>query len=141
MHHGVMYQGTYDANVRALVPGRRTFEEGGAERPLPPWPELVDGIRFGVLQRGRHLLIARLEFDDHDIVLHQVVPLDTMRHLGGGRRPGEDVVVVSDDLAERILDDILAANPAQTTAVALLVNRVNQVRRAAREARGQEPAG
>ena len=145
MYHGVMHQGGYDANVAALVPGRRTWHDGTAERPLPPWSDRVDGIRFGVLQRGRRLLIARLEFGDQDVILHHVVPLDTMRHLGGGRRPvagaGGEVVTIGDEQAERMLDDILAANPAQTNVVALLVNRVNQVRRAAREAAARHSAG
>lgn len=138
MYHGVMHQGAFDANIRALAPGKRTYVDGGVVRDLPRWPELVDGIRFGVLERARRLLLVRLEFAEHDVILEKVVPLEITRHLGGGHRPGEDVVVLSDQLAERILDDVLAANPEQRTEIALLVNRVNQVRRASREA-GNQP--
>lgn len=134
MLHGVMYQGSYDANMRGLVPGRHTLVEEGVERELPPWPAAVDGIRFGALERRRRLLILRLAYADLDVILHQPVVLDVVRHLGGGRPPGRDVALLSDELAETVLDDVLAANPAQTNAIALVVNRVNQVRRASREA-------
>lgn len=134
MLHGVMCQGTYDANVRTLVPGRHSSVDGGVERSLPPWPQAVDGIRFGALERRNRLLVVRLAFDDLDVVLHSPIVLDTVRHLGGGHRPGREVALIGDELAERLLDDVLAANAGQTNAIALVVNRVNQVRRASREA-------
>lgn len=128
-----MNQGGFEANIRLLTPGRQTVVVDGAERPLPQWPSDVNGIRFGALERRGRWLITRLEFADQDVILHHPVLLDTIRHLGGPRRPGANVVLLTDDLAERLLDDILEANGAQTRAVALVVNRVNQVRRAARE--------
>lgn len=133
MRHGVMNQGGFEANIRLLAPGRQTVVVDGAERPLPEWPGDVNGIRFGALERRGRWLITRLEFADQDVILHHPVLLDAIRHLGGPRRPGANVVLLTDDLAERLLDDILEANGAQTRAVALVVNRVNQVRRAARE--------
>lgn len=134
MHHGVMVQGGFEANIRLLAPGRRTYVDGGVERPLPAWPADVDGIRFGALERRGRWLITRIQFAEHDVILHHPVPADTLRHLGGRVRPGASLAVLTDDLAERILDDLLEANRAQTNAIALVVNRVNQVRRAAREA-------
>lgn len=134
MLHGLMVQGTYDANARRLAAGQRTYVDAGVEHELPPWPESVDGIRFGLLERRARLLVVRACFDDLDVILHNPVILDAVRHLGGGRRPGPEVSCIGDELAERVLDDILAANGGQTNAIALLVNRVNQVRRASREA-------
>lgn len=134
MVHGVMCQGTFEANARTLVPGSHSCVEGGVERPLPPWPDAVDGIRFGALDRRNRLLVVRIAFDDLDVVLHSPIVLDAARHLGGGRRPGQEVALIGDEPAERLLDDILASNTAQTNAIALVVNRVNQVRRASREA-------
>jgi hypothetical protein len=128
-----MNQGSFEANIRLLAPGRQTAVVDGAERPLPQWPADVNGIRFGALERRGRWLITRLEFAEQDVILHHPVLLDTIRHLGGRRRPGTNVVLLTDDLAECLLDDILEANGAQTRAVALVVNRVNQVRRAARE--------
>jgi hypothetical protein len=143
MLHGVMRQGSYDANVRTMVAGGRTYVVNGKETEVPEWPAAVDGIRFVALERRRRLLVVRLGFADQDIVLHHPVVLDPVRHLAGGGHPADPVAMLSDDLAERVLDDILAANPSQTNAIALVVNRVNQVRRAAREAaaRGARPGG
>ena len=138
-----MVQGTFEANARRLTAGQRTYLEAGVERALPQWPEVVDGIRFGLLERRSRLLVVRACFDDLDVILHHPVVLDTLRHLGGGRRPGPEVSCIGDELAERLLDDVLAANGEQTHAIALLVNRVNQVRRASREAaaRSTTPRG
>lgn len=143
MLHGVMRQGGYEDNVRSLVPGGTTYLEGGATLPLPPWPGEVDGIRFGVLERRRRLLVCRVAFADLDVVLHQPLVLDPIRHLGGASRPGTLVALLDDEHAEMLLDDVLAANPGQTNAVALVVNRVNQVRRTSREAlaRGERTSG
>jgi hypothetical protein len=135
MLHGVMRQGSYDANIRSLAPGGTTYVDGAATVPLPEWPPEVDGIRFGALERRRRLLVCRLGFADLDVVLHQPLVLDPIRHLGGGgSRAGERVAVLDDEHAEVLLDDVLAANPGQTNAIALVVNRVNQVRRTLREA-------
>lgn len=141
MRHGVMMQGGFEANIRLLTPGRRTYVEAGAERPLPDWPADVDGIRFGALERRGRWLVTRVEFADHDVILHHPVAADSVRHFGGRRRPGATLVVLPDELAEQLLDDILATNRAQTNAIALVVNRVNQVRRAAREEAAARAAG
>lgn len=134
MLHGVMRQGGYDANIRALAPGATTYSEGGTSVSLPEWPLEIDGIRFGALERRGRLLVCRVAYADLDVILHQPLVLDALRHLGGASRPGALVAVLDDEHAEVLLDDVLAANPAQTNAVALVVNRVNQVRRTLREA-------
>lgn len=134
MLHGVMRQGGYDANIRSLASGGSTYSDGTTTVPLPEWPAEVDGIRFGALERRRRLLVCRLGFADLDVVLHTPLVLDPLRHLGGGSRQDGVVAVLDDQHAEVLLDDILAANPGQTNAIALVVNRVNQVRRAVREA-------
>ncbi len=141
MLHGVMWQGGYDANIRGLASGGATYLDGEDTRPLPAWPPEVDGIMFGVLERRRRLLVCRVAFADLDVVLHQPLVLDAIRHLGGASRPGPLVALLDDDHAEALLDDVLAANPGQTNAVALVVNRVNQVRRASREALARAAGG
>ena len=137
MLHGVMRQGGQDGSSRSMLTGGRTQGEG-ADEALPPWPAAVNGIRFVALERRRRLLIVRVGFADQEVTLQQPVVLDPVRHLNGGQRPGEPVALLTDDLAERVLDDVLAANPAQTNAIALVVNRVNQVRRASREAAARD---
>lgn len=134
MLHGVMRQGGYDSNVRSLAPGGTTYFDGTATVPLPEWPPEIDGIRFGALERRQRLLVCRVAYADLDVILHQPLVLDPLRHLGGAPRPGPLVAMLDDEHAEVLLDDVLAANPGQTNAVALVVNRVNQVRRTLREA-------
>lgn len=140
MVHGVMRQGSYDANIRSLAPGATTYIDGTATVDIPAWPPEVDGIRFGALERRRRLLVCRLGFADLDVILHQPLVLDSIRHLGGASRTEPLVALLDDAHAERLLDDVLAANPGQTNAVALVVNRVNQVRRRVRESLARSAA-
>jgi hypothetical protein len=58
--------------------------------------------------------------------------LDPMRHMGN-RRFSPRPVVIPDDVASALIDDIIATNTEQQTDLALLLNRVNQVRRGDRE--------
>ena len=71
-------------------------------------------------------------FGEHDVVLKNPVVLDPMRHMGN-RRFSPRPVVIQDDVASALLDDIIATNPDQQTELALLLNRVNHVRRGDRE--------
>ncbi|MFN2567387.1 MAG: hypothetical protein ABR499_20510 [Gemmatimonadaceae bacterium] len=130
MRHGLMYQGGFEQNFATLEPGARTFRTSdGAEQSIPDWPETVDGVRFGYMERrGRKFLLVRLQFDEHDVVLRTPVALDRMRHMGNQRfapRP----ILLTDANASALLDDVIECNPEQSTEIALLINRVNQVRR------------
>ena len=125
-----MYQGGFEQNFPVLAPAARSFRTSdGEERELPAWPETVDGVRFGYMERrGRKFLVVRLQFDEHDIVLRSPVALDRMRHMGNQRfspRP----TLITDACASALLDDVIECNPEQATDIALLINRVNQVRR------------
>jgi hypothetical protein len=130
MRHGLMYQGGFEQNFAMLEPGVRTFRRSdGGEQPIPEWPDAVDGVRFGYMERrGRKFLVVRLQFDEHDVVLRTPLALDRMRHMGNQRfapRP----ILLTDANASALLDDIIECNPEQSTEIALLINRVNQVRR------------
>jgi hypothetical protein len=130
MRHGLMYHGGFEGNFPGLVPGRRTFRSSsGAEQALPPWPDAIDGVRFGYMERrGRKFCVVRLQFDEHDVVLRTPVALDRMRHMGN-QRFGPGPISLTDANASALLDDVIECNPDQTTEIALLINRVNQVRR------------
>jgi len=130
MRHGLMYQGGFEQNFATLAPGARTFRASdGAEQPIPDWPEAVDGVRFGYMERrGRKFLVVRLQFDEHDVVLRTPVALDRMRHMGNQRFAAR-AILLTDANASALLDDIIECNPEQSTEIALLINRVNQVRR------------
>ena len=130
MLHGLMYQGGFERNFATLDPGAQSFRASdGAVRELPDWPDAVDGVRFGYMERrGRRFLVVRLQFDEHDIVLRTPVALDRLRHMGNQRFSARPTLL-SDASASALLDDVIECNPEQSTEIALLINRVNQVRR------------
>lgn len=141
MVHALRYHGDYQLNHEALAPGCAVMvAEGGRQVPLVPWPESVDGVCFSYMERrGRKFVVVRVQFEEHDVVLPVPVPLDPERHLGY-RRLGPEPTPLSDPLASALLDDVIDANPDRTTEIALLLNRVNQVRRSRRDAAAMEGA-
>jgi hypothetical protein len=130
MLHALMYQGGFERNFATLEPGVRSFRASdGADVELPPWPDSVDGVRFGYMERrGRKFLLVRLQFDEHDIVLRTPVALDRLRHMGNQRFSARPTLLTDAD-ASTLLDDVIECNPEQSAEIALLINRVNQVRR------------
>jgi hypothetical protein len=134
MKHGLMYQGSFEMNYAALEPGARRFRTStGIDQPLPDWPDAVDGVRFGYMERrARKFAVVRLQFDEHDIVLRTPVTLDRLRHMGNQRFAARPLLL-TDALASALLDDVIECNPDQSTEIALLINRVNQVRRSLRD--------
>jgi len=134
MRHALMYQGSYEQNHDNLKPGTRTFRgTDGIERPIPEWPKDVDGVRVGYMEKtGKKFVAVRVQFQGDDIVLSSPVVIDQMRHLGS-RRFSPEPTVVTDELAEALLDDMIEENPDQKDELALLINRVNQVRRKAKK--------
>ena len=135
MRHGLMYQGGFEQNFATLAPGAHTFRTSdGTEQPLPGWPATVDGVRFGYMERrGRKFVVVRLQFDEHDIILRTSVALDRMRHMGNQRFAARPIHL-TDASASALLDDVIECNSEQSTEIALLINRVNQVRRGGRRA-------
>ena len=130
MRHALMYRGSYEQNHESLKPGAHTFRgTDGVERTIPDWPKDVDGVRVGYMEKsGKKFVVVRVQFQDHDVVLHSPVVIDQMRHLGS-RRFSPEPTVIPDDLAEALLDDLIESNPDQNDELGLLINRVNQVRR------------
>ena len=52
MRHGYMYNGAFELNYSALRAGKTSYRstEGG-EQPLPPWPDEVNGVRVGYMEK------------------------------------------------------------------------------------------
>jgi hypothetical protein len=128
-----MYNGAFEKNYPALRPGMTTYTstEGDA-RPLKEWPEKVDGIRVGYMEKaGKKFFAVRVQYDDHDVVLENPVHIDPMRHMGN-RRFAADPTYVNDDEASVLLDDIIRDNPEKQPELAMMINRINQIRRASR---------
>lgn len=134
MRHALVYHGSYELNFDRLAPGTTSYTStGGGSRPLDAVPANVDGVVIGYMERsGKKFTAVRLRFEDHDVVLKNPIVLDPMRHMGN-RRFSPRPVAIQDDVASALLDDIIAANPEQQNELALLVNRVNHVRRGDRE--------
>lgn len=133
MRHGYMYNGAFELNYPNLRPGTTTYKTtDGDERPLPAWPEKVDGVRVGYLEKsGKKFFAVRVQYGDHDIVLEHPVYLDPLRHMNN-RRFTPQPILVNDDEASSLLDDIIRENPERQPELALLINKINQTRRDAR---------
>jgi len=133
MQHGLMYQGSFEQNYPNLEPGSSSFTStDGSKRPLPDWPSEVDGLRVGYMEKaGKKFLAVRVQYEDRDIVLEEPVVLDPMRHMGS-RRFSPEPTIIDDELASTLLDDMIKQNPGQRDELALLINRINQVRRTGR---------
>jgi hypothetical protein len=128
-----MYNGAFEKNYSALRPGMTTYTSTeGDVRPLREWPEKIDGIRVGYMEKaGKKFYAVRVQYDDHDVVLENPVHIDPMRHMGN-RRFAADPTLVSDDEASALLDDIIRDNPDKQPELAMMINRINQIRRASR---------
>ena len=134
MLHALVYHGSFEVNYDHLAAGATTYTAtDGSARPLEKVPANVDGVVFGYMERsGKKFIAVRVQFEDHDIVLRSPIVLDPMRHMGN-RRFSPRPVKIQDDFASTLLDDLIATNPEQQTELALLLNRVNHVRRGDRE--------
>ena len=133
MQHGLMYQGSFENNYSGLASGSSAFRgTDGVEHRIPEWPKDVNGVKIGYMEKsGKKFYAVRVQFEGNDIILKNPVVLDPMRHLGN-KRFAPEPTTISDPLAETLLDDMIAQNPEQQEELALLINRVNQVRRASR---------
>ena len=134
MQHGLMYQGGFEKNHDALRQGATSFRgSDDVEHKIPEWPKDVNGVKIGYMEKsGKKFYAVRVQFEGHDIVLKNPVLLDPSRHLGN-KRFAPEPTVITDKVAETLLDDLIEKNPEQQKELALLINRVNQVRRTSRD--------
>ena len=134
MLHALVYHGSFELNYDRLSAGAVTYvSTDGSARPIEKTAPNIDGVVFGYMERsGKKFIAVRVQFETHDIVLRSPIVLDPMRHMGN-RRFSPRAVTIQDDVASSLLDDILAANLEQQIELALLLNRVNHVRRGDRE--------
>ncbi len=133
MHHGYMYGGAFELNYDALSAGSETYKTtSGEAHPLPTWPEKVDGVRVWYMEKsGKKFYAVRLQFDSHDIVLAHPVAIDPLRHMNN-RRFSAQPTLVNDAEVSTLLDDVIRENPETQPELAMMINRVNHVRRAGR---------
>lgn len=115
MPHALMYHGGFEVNFPRLEPGATTFlGSDGSERVLSPWPVEADGLRIGYMEKaGKRFVAVRVMDDEDDIILEHELLLDPPSHLGYGKRFSPEPTIIEDDVAKRLLDDIIARNPGQ----------------------------
>jgi hypothetical protein len=128
-----MYNGAFELNYSGLRPGTTTYKTpDGEEQSLPVWPDKVDGVRVGYMEKsGKKFYAVRVQYRDHDIVLENPVALDPLRHMNN-RRFSPQPIPVTDDEASALIDDIIRDNPDKQPELAMLINGINQTRRASR---------
>jgi hypothetical protein len=134
MRHALVYHGSHELNFDRLASGTTSYTStDGSARRIESVASNVDGVVFGYMERsGKKFMAVRVRFEEHDIILKNPVALDPMRHMGN-RRFSPRPVTIQDDVASSLLDDVIGANPDQQTELALLLNRVNHVRRGDRD--------
>ncbi len=135
MRHAYMYNGAFEKNYTTLRPGTTTYTSTeGDTRRLPEWPDTIDGLRVAFMEKaGKKFFAVRVQYDDHDVVLENPVALDPLRHMGN-RRFSAGPTIVTDDEASALLDDMIRDNPEKQPELAMMINRINQIRRASRSA-------
>ncbi|MEP6493731.1 MAG: hypothetical protein ABJF01_13705 [bacterium] len=133
MRHAYMYNGAFELNYASLSPSTTTYKSTDGEvLPLPKWPDKYDGIRVGYMEKsGKKFVAVRVQFQEHDVIIENPVHIDPLRHMGNQRFSADPIVVVDDD-ASAMLDDIIRDNPEKQAALAVMINRINQIRREAR---------
>jgi hypothetical protein len=133
MHHAYRYAGAYELNYNDLKPGTTAYKTTeGETRDLRSWPEKVDGVRVSYMEKtGKKFYAVRAQFGPHDVVLENPVAIDPMRHMNN-RRFNPDPVIVTDDEASALLDDMIRDNPEKQGDIGALINEINTVRRANR---------
>lgn len=133
MRHAYMYNGGFELNYPSLATNTTTYKSTeGDVRPLPKWPDKIDGIRVGYMEKsGKKFFAVRVQYDDYDVIIENPVAIDPLRHMGNQRFAAEPIVVI-DDEASALLDDIIRDNPEKQVEVAIMINRINQIRREVR---------
>ena len=113
--------------TRPCAPGPPTLQaDEGGRHPMPTWPADVNGVRFGFMERrGKRFVAVRAQYGDADVVLANVVPIDTSRHLNG-RRVSAEAITLSDGSAGALLGDMIEANPAQRPALVAVREQIRE---------------
>lgn len=126
MRHALMYQGGFESNYANLQAGATSYRDRDDQiREIPAWPAEVDGARFGYMEKpGKNFFAVRVQHGSHDVVLQNPIVIDPPRHLGYGPRLGAEPTIIQDETALELMDDIMAANPAQREELQAIRNQL-----------------
>lgn len=132
MRHAYMYSGAFETNYPELAPGATTYQATDGSHAHLEWPPEIDGIRVSYMEKaGKKFYAVRVQHDTHDVILQNPVHIDPERHMNN-RRLTPEPLSVTDDEASALLDDIIRDNPDRQVELAMMINRINSIRRAAR---------
>lgn len=121
-----MYHGGFEANFTRMKSGATTFlGSDGAERVIPDWPDEADGLRIGYMEKpGKRFVAVRVMHDHDDVFLENELLIDPPSHMGYGNRFSPEPTVIEDDVAKRLLKDIIEKNPGQRAQLAAIRDRM-----------------
>jgi hypothetical protein len=116
LRHAIGYLGRFERSFATLKPGvRRYVREDGSFGDVDERPRDADGVFFGYMEcDGKRFVAVRVQHGSDDLVVRNPVPLDPPRHTDG-KGFGPNPSRFGDDSAERLLIDLIAANPAQAS--------------------------
>jgi hypothetical protein len=110
MKHTILYRGHISLNFNRLRSDTTKYVTvDGMEMPEPGKLKSVDGIAFGYMEgRGKEFFAVSVE----NVILDAPIRIDTDRHTDGKGFPPQGAIF-GDESAQRLLADILRANPSR----------------------------
>ena len=127
MHHALRYAGGFERNFGKLTPGTTTFEgSDGMSHDYPAWPRIVDGLRISYMEKaGKKFCAVRVQDDQSDVVLQNELVLVPGEHFGFGTHlSGEPTIINDDDVALKLLEDIIKKNRDNSEELLLVRTRL-----------------
>lgn len=125
MKHSIGYLGRFERSFASLKPGVREYvREDGSLGKVDERPRDVDGVFFGYMEcDGKRFVAVRAQYGEADVVVQNPVPLNPSRHTDG-KGFGPNPSRFGDESAERLLIDLIAANPAQAQELKRVAERL-----------------
>lgn len=121
-----MYHGSYEANFSRMKSGATTFiGSDGKEARIPDWPDEVDGLRIGYMEKtGKRFVAVRVMDGKSDVMLENAMIISPPSHMGYGKRFSAEPTIIDDEPAEQLLKDIAKKNPNQRAELKAIRDRM-----------------
>ncbi len=118
--HTLVSYGYYDTSFHRFFPGQtRCWSAANTESEVALPPDRFNGgIRFGYMQRRDGFVFVQVD----DLVLRAPVLFIGVRH--GAKAPGPQWSNLDDDVASRIIADVMVANPELRDTLTSMLRRL-----------------
>jgi hypothetical protein len=125
MKHAIGYLGWYERSFPRLKAGDyKCLLKDGSVSKIDERPRNVDGVFFGYMEcAGKKFVAVRAEHGGYNVVVSNPVPLKPKRHTDG-KGFGPNPSRFSDASAERLLIDMIAANPNESQELRKIADRL-----------------